>query len=144
MQASRRERPAIAVPRSHFRVPRSHKSSRRSGSVIHLGPPPPRTSSLPSIVITARWSSRDCSSASRVAADTIAKPACSSSRSVASLRAYVTVTPGRTAKKLQAEDHCSRSCSVRSLRSEEHTSELQSRVDLVCRLLLEKKKTRLK
>src|SRR5207247_11283707 len=28
-------------------------------------------------------------------------------------------------------------------RSEEHTSELQSRVDLVCRLLLEKKKTRI-
>src|SRR5438105_11553671 len=32
-----------------------------------------------------------------------------------------------------------RICRV-SLRSEEHTSELQSRVDLVCRLLLEKKK----
>src|SRR5207302_8312982 len=29
---------------------------------------------------------------------------------------------------------------VRSLRSEEHTSELQSRENLVCRLLLEKKK----
>src|SRR5438105_8238740 len=29
---------------------------------------------------------------------------------------------------------------VHSARSEEHTSELQSRVDLVCRLLLEKKK----
>src|SRR2546421_8906135 len=29
---------------------------------------------------------------------------------------------------------------VRQLRSEEHTSELQSRSDLVCRLLLEKKK----
>src|SRR5206468_11759919 len=29
-------------------------------------------------------------------------------------------------------------------RSEEHTSELQSRSDLVCRLLLEKKKTRMK
>src|SRR5438105_10045685 len=29
---------------------------------------------------------------------------------------------------------------VEQLRSEEHTSELQSRVDLVCRLLLEKKK----
>src|SRR5437868_10573005 len=29
---------------------------------------------------------------------------------------------------------------IRSLRSEEHTSELQSRFDLVCRLLLEKKK----
>src|SRR5437868_10980986 len=30
---------------------------------------------------------------------------------------------------------------VRADRSEEHTSELQSRFDLVCRLLLEKKKT---
>src|SRR2546422_4358074 len=30
---------------------------------------------------------------------------------------------------------------VRRLRSEEHTSELQSRLHLVCRLLLEKKKT---
>src|SRR5207247_3409033 len=30
---------------------------------------------------------------------------------------------------------------MRDARSEEHTSELQSRVDLVCRLLLEKKKT---
>src|SRR2546422_3572398 len=29
-----------------------------------------------------------------------------------------------------------------SVRSEEHTSELQSRLHLVCRLLLEKKKTR--
>src|SRR2546429_3753412 len=29
-----------------------------------------------------------------------------------------------------------------ALRSEEHTSELQSRLHLVCRLLLEKKKTR--
>src|SRR5438105_9368803 len=32
----------------------------------------------------------------------------------------------------------------RSARSEEHTSELQSRVDLVCRLLLEKKKKKKK
>src|SRR5699024_12019927 len=31
-----------------------------------------------------------------------------------------------------------------SLRSEEHTSELQSRFDLVCRLLLEKKKIKIK
>src|SRR2546421_7463137 len=35
-----------------------------------------------------------------------------------------------------------RSAAVRYLRSEEHTSELQSRSDLVCRLLLEKKKKR--
>src|SRR5215207_2176327 len=33
------------------------------------------------------------------------------------------------------------SSAVPGSRSEEHTSELQSRVDLVCRLLLEKKKT---
>src|SRR5438105_12322372 len=36
--------------------------------------------------------------------------------------------------------HFLRKRGVRSTRSEEHTSELQSRVDLVCRLLLEKKK----
>src|SRR5438477_8809795 len=34
-----------------------------------------------------------------------------------------------------------RSTGVLDLRSEEHTSELQSHVNLVCRLLLEKKKT---
>src|SRR5438067_7088710 len=34
----------------------------------------------------------------------------------------------------------SRKASAAALRSEEHTSELQSRFDLVCRLLLEKKK----
>src|SRR5438105_9367007 len=33
---------------------------------------------------------------------------------------------------------------LRAERSEEHTSELQSRVDLVCRLLLEKKKKKKK
>src|SRR2546421_5522888 len=41
------------------------------------------------------------------------------------------------------KDHApslSRSSSAPSCRSEEHTSELQSRSDLVCRLLLEKKK----
>src|SRR5260370_32656603 len=32
------------------------------------------------------------------------------------------------------------SCGTRSIRSEEHTSELQSHLNLVCRLLLEKKK----
>src|SRR3712207_8585827 len=34
-----------------------------------------------------------------------------------------------------------RTCLARDVRSEEHTSELQSRQYLVCRLLLEKKKT---
>src|SRR5690349_22359764 len=36
-----------------------------------------------------------------------------------------------------------RSCCGRNTRSEEHTSELQSRRDLVCRLLLEKKKNKI-
>src|SRR5256885_12466945 len=35
---------------------------------------------------------------------------------------------------------CTRSCPERAWRSEEHTSELQSPCNLVCRLLLEKKK----
>src|SRR2546425_3273407 len=37
-----------------------------------------------------------------------------------------------------------RSCISRAVRSEEHTSELQSLAYLVCRLLLEKKKKKLK
>src|SRR5207247_9630387 len=41
--------------------------------------------------------------------------------------------PGRRARRVLLP-------AVRPSRSEEHTSELQSRVDLVCRLLLEKKK----
>src|SRR5438105_8188252 len=45
---------------------------------------------------------------------------------------------GAVRRPLAAPDACARP-SARS-RSEEHTSELQSRVDLVCRLLLEKKK----
>src|SRR2546428_5298393 len=40
------------------------------------------------------------------------------------------------------DPHRSRSSKDPSARSEEHTSELQSRSDLVCRLLLEKKKQR--
>src|SRR5438105_5939378 len=39
-----------------------------------------------------------------------------------------------------ARSHCERMWFF--IRSEEHTSELQSRVDLVCRLLLEKKKNK--
>src|SRR5687768_18181947 len=39
-----------------------------------------------------------------------------------------------------AEDHLRQDALVLRPRSEEHTSELQSRLHLVCRLLLEKKK----
>src|SRR2546429_2316388 len=42
---------------------------------------------------------------------------------------------------LAHEDHAVRACyAALTMRSEEHTSELQSRLHLVCRLLLEKKK----
>src|SRR2546421_1824726 len=43
---------------------------------------------------------------------------------------------------MKASCTCAASSRVGSRRSEEHTSELQSRSDLVCRLLLEKKKTK--
>src|SRR5207249_7640791 len=46
---------------------------------------------------------------------------------------------GQAAGKIVIQDRCMMRDHVR-LRSEEHTSELQSRFDLVCRLLLEKKK----
>src|SRR5437868_11051654 len=46
----------------------------------------------------------------------------------------------QTACFLCARERPKRLCMWRFDRSEEHTSELQSRFDLVCRLLLEKKK----
>src|SRR3712207_8994560 len=54
--------------------------------------------------------------------------------------------PGeRLASEAAVERQCARhGDQVVALRSEEHTSELQSRQYLVCRLLLEKKKNKLK
>src|SRR6266513_5405799 len=46
----------------------------------------------------------------------------------------------RSPRRRCRTDWCSRAARRGSGRSEEHTSELQSRFDLVCRLLLEKKK----
>src|SRR6266704_5669126 len=46
----------------------------------------------------------------------------------------------RTARSAVAHGHSERGAGNCGCRSEEHTSELQSRFDLVCRLLLEKKK----
>src|SRR5690554_7786119 len=47
-------------------------------------------------------------------------------------------TKPQQSRKQQYRRKC---CEIQRLRSEEHTSELQSRPHLVCRLLLEKKKT---
>src|SRR2546430_10659331 len=46
----------------------------------------------------------------------------------------------RTGQQLVARHRARRPCASGELRSEEHTSELQSQSNLVCRLLLEKKK----
>src|SRR5205809_5599224 len=71
-----------------------------------------------------------------------AASACAISRSASgvagTIESRLTVTPGRrpAASATAAFIRSSRA----PLRSEEHTSELQSRLHLVCRLLLEKKK----
>src|SRR5687768_18275288 len=48
---------------------------------------------------------------------------------------------GAATRARAAATYASTSCAASLSRSEEHTSELQSRLHLVCRLLLEKKKT---
>src|SRR2546422_1201577 len=62
---------------------------------------------------------------------------------------YTTLFRSHSGRNLRATKRCSRVSSALyttpippppSFRSEEHTSELQSRLHLVCRLLLEKKK----
>src|SRR2546430_3497757 len=55
---------------------------------------------------------------------------------------YTTLFRSRGAKQVRGPDHC-RHVRSRCGRSEEHTSELQSQSNLVCRLLLEKKKKQL-
>src|SRR5438105_11666321 len=57
--------------------------------------------------------------------------------------AYLTfhqIISGATGREIDPLTHALGGQSPCRWRSEEHTSELQSRVDLVCRLLLEKKK----
>src|SRR3989440_7684303 len=57
-----------------------------------------------------------------------------------SIRDLIVTGVDRKSTRLNSS-HDQISYAVFCLRSEEHTSELQSRSDLVCRLLLEKKKT---
>src|SRR5690348_17550945 len=58
------------------------------------------------------------------------------------VRPHVTMAPApaTSTSTPPARQAARAACSVGSCRSEEHTSELQSPVHLVCRLLLEKKK----
>src|SRR5690349_22886784 len=57
-------------------------------------------------------------------------------------RSSATATLGRSSRRRLGRRAALRSVAPAQPRSEEHTSELQSRRDLVCRLLLEKKKTK--
>src|SRR5690606_41927397 len=70
-----------------------------------------------------------------------------------SMRPYIAIIPSKNRPVAWYRRPCSSACSALrsrahiigvsvSDRSEEHTSELQSRENLVCRLLLEKKNTR--
>src|SRR3712207_8336690 len=52
----------------------------------------------------------------------------------------LSTVPSAAAEKFASANHFGRNVLVAAIRSEEHTSELQSRQYLVCRLLLEKKK----
>src|SRR5258707_5510531 len=83
---------------------------------------------------------RDCSflkaAAECVPAQSGAAKDAASKRSSESLR-RVTMPPGGERRRKWTSHHLERT----PLRSEEHTSELQSRQYLVCRLLLEKKNT---
>src|SRR5467141_5222426 len=56
-----------------------------------------------------------------------------------SLHDALPISNGRPCESVMRRSRARLSCS--SSRSEEHTSELQSHLNLVCRLLLEKKKT---
>src|SRR5438034_1795531 len=61
-------------------------------------------------------------------------------RSLATSAPGIRTTPGSIQRPDPGLPYCVPRESVLSQRSEEHTSELQSHSDLVCRLLLEKKK----
>src|SRR2546422_7835934 len=55
-------------------------------------------------------------------------------------RSHTAYSPDRRARRIPIRLRWANVCPPSCCRSEEHTSELQSRLHLVCRLLLEKKK----
>src|SRR5690554_4134791 len=86
----------------------------------------------------------DCTNCFRSAYDTSSEVTSESAWRDASMRMQPhTVTALATARWTRADASCifERTSSTLRCRSEEHTSELQSRPHLVCRLLLEKKKS---
>src|SRR2546422_11434963 len=119
--------------RSHSRTagPRSSPSARRSTIAARRGP----LSSTSSVGITytggpsGRRVKRQCKRSVSLAAKL------PSGRKPASVTLLTISCSSGRANASRTAGHC-----VSATRSEEHTSELQSRLHLVCRLLLEKKK----
>src|SRR2546421_8911579 len=93
---------------------------------------PPRSTLFPYTTLfrSSSKTTRKCWRAARRSPSRASQPARSAHRRTSSPKVSTATNTGRFSG-------CSAS---RTTRSEEHTSELQSRSDLVCRLLLEKKK----
>src|SRR5256885_8205791 len=91
---------------------------------------PPRSTLFPYTTLFRSWRLPCCSRTSDAG-----KIPCWSSGSSAACRSR-----GRLSRRSPGSPRCPGSCSSTRCRSEEHTSELQSPCNLVCRLLLEKKK----
>src|SRR4051812_49505027 len=109
-------------------TPHSSRNTRRSGAI----PPTPASASAGHAARAAATSARPCSAACRLCLFHV-QPHRRSARPTVQ---GCTRTPVRSASRSRHSE--------RTGRSEEHTSELQSHVNLVCRLLLEKKKKKKK
>src|SRR5206468_10504682 len=112
--------------------------ARTSGNITVTDPKPPRTSplslhdALP--ISSARHRARGLSPA---------PPAVAWGKS-SGVKAFLRCAPPVLPAAGKGRGSLTRVQNVAVLRSEEHTSELQSRSDLVCRLLLEKQETQVK
>src|SRR5688572_32756304 len=89
---------------------------------------PPRSTLFPYTTLFRSKQLIDHASATRIGSP------CERRSRVSSNRVSVSLTRRRTPDSSESRDKC------QTPRSEEHTSELQSQSNLVCRLLLEKKK----
>src|SRR5690606_41433922 len=106
-----------------------------TGALITLAtPPPPRSTLFP---YTTLFRSHDESPGTR--SPRHSRAAAVSARGVGALARAHARERDAVARERRFERRRAQSLS-RTARSEEHTSELQSRENLVCRLLLEKKK----
>src|SRR5207249_11042841 len=100
-------------------------------------PPPPRSTLFPYTTLFRSISGRPSSAAGSARTS---QPAALKGRDVGSAPAFTTTNVGICRDVCTSCDLIGKRAWLTRTRSEEHTSELQSRFDLVCRLLLEKKK----